>query len=77
MLSSVQSQFFGSKYNLLEIHLDRDDSGAEFYVDAVHIGKNPTTNDENGMDYILLFFLQNFLLIFFYQWEHLLFFVFF
>uniref|UniRef100_A0A3Q3X6F5 Uncharacterized protein n=1 Tax=Mola mola TaxID=94237 RepID=A0A3Q3X6F5_MOLML len=39
MLSSVQSQFFGSKYNLLEIHLDRDDSGAEFYVDAVHIGK--------------------------------------
>lgn len=48
MLSSLQTNFFGSKYNLQEIYLYKDASGADFYVDAIHIGKNPTTSNENG-----------------------------
>lgn len=48
MQSSLQTEYIGSKYTLLEFYLYKDDSGADFYVDAVHIGKTPTTNDENG-----------------------------
>lgn len=48
MQSSLQTEYIGSKYTLLELYLYKDDSGADFYVDAVHIGKTPTTNDENG-----------------------------
>lgn len=46
--SSLQTDYFGSTYNLLEFYLYKDESGADFYVDAVHIGKAPTTNDEYG-----------------------------
>lgn len=48
MLSSLQTEYFGSNYNLLEFYLYRDTPTAEFYVDAVHIGKRVTTFDENG-----------------------------
>lgn len=48
MQSSLQTEYIGTRYSLLEIYLYKDDSGADIYVDAVHIGKSPTTNDENG-----------------------------
>lgn len=47
--TSLQTDYIGSKYNLLEFYLYKDVSGADFYVDAVHIGKRATTNDENGL----------------------------
>lgn len=46
--SSLQTQYIGNKYNLLEFYLYKDASGADFYVDAIYIGKSPTTIDENG-----------------------------
>uniref|UniRef100_A0AAQ5X4Y6 Polycystic kidney and hepatic disease 1 (autosomal recessive)-like 1 n=1 Tax=Amphiprion ocellaris TaxID=80972 RepID=A0AAQ5X4Y6_AMPOC len=46
--SSLQVEFFGSRYSLLELHLHRDDSGEDFYVDAVYIGKTATTRDVNA-----------------------------
>uniref|UniRef100_A0A8D3DR72 PKHD1 like 1, tandem duplicate 2 n=1 Tax=Scophthalmus maximus TaxID=52904 RepID=A0A8D3DR72_SCOMX len=64
LLSSVQTQFLGSKYSLLELYLHKDASGGDFYVDAVHIGKSPTTRDENGtqlehsLSFLILFFLH-------------------
>ena len=48
MLSSVQTEYIGSRYNLQELYLYQDVSGAAFYVDAVFIGKRPTTRDEHG-----------------------------
>lgn len=45
--SSLQTQYTGSKFSLLELYLYR--SGADFYVDAVHIGKKATTPDENAV----------------------------
>lgn len=46
--SSLQTEYIGSGYSLLEFYLYKDVSGADFYVDAVHIGKRATTSDENG-----------------------------
>lgn len=43
---SLQTEYIGRNYNLLEFYLYKD--GGDFYVDTVHIGKNPTSNDENG-----------------------------
>uniref|UniRef100_A0A8C4EZ61 PKHD1 like 1, tandem duplicate 2 n=1 Tax=Dicentrarchus labrax TaxID=13489 RepID=A0A8C4EZ61_DICLA len=40
--SSLQTEYIGSKYSLLELYLYKDESG-DFYVDAVYIGKTPTT----------------------------------
>lgn len=48
LLSSLQTEYIGSKYTLLELYLYKDNSGADFYVDAVYIGKWLTTNEENG-----------------------------
>lgn len=48
MQTALQTDYIGSQYSLLELYLYKDDSGADFYVDAVHIGKNPTTNNANG-----------------------------
>uniref|UniRef100_A0A3B4ZZ57 PKHD1 like 1 n=1 Tax=Stegastes partitus TaxID=144197 RepID=A0A3B4ZZ57_9TELE len=45
--SSLQTEFFGSSYSLLSLHLHKDESRADFYVDAVYIGKTPTTRDVN------------------------------
>lgn len=59
MKSSLQAEYIGSRYNLLEIYLYRDDSGADIYVDAVHIGKRPTTNDENGTKLDSTFFFPD------------------
>uniref|UniRef100_A0A3P9KTK4 Polycystic kidney and hepatic disease 1 (autosomal recessive)-like 1 n=1 Tax=Oryzias latipes TaxID=8090 RepID=A0A3P9KTK4_ORYLA len=47
LLSSLQTEYIGSKYTLLELYLYKDNSGADFYVDAVYIGKWLTTNEEN------------------------------
>ncbi|XP_050924319.1 LOW QUALITY PROTEIN: PKHD1 like 1, tandem duplicate 1 [Lates calcarifer] len=47
--SSLQAEYIGSRYKLLEFYLYKDASGADFYVDAVHIGKTPTTSDENAV----------------------------
>lgn len=52
MLSSLQAEYIGSTYYLQEIYLYKDDSGTNFYVDAIHIGKNPTTYDFNGREYL-------------------------
>ncbi|KAF7655004.1 hypothetical protein LDENG_00062160 [Lucifuga dentata] len=51
MLSSLQTDFIGSNYEVLEIYLYKDDSGEDFYVDAIHIGKTATTIDENAITY--------------------------
>lgn len=48
LLSSLQTEYVGSKYTLLELYLYKDNSDSDFYVDAVYIGKRPTTNEENG-----------------------------
>lgn len=69
MQTALQTDYIGSQYSLQEFYLYKDASGADFYVDAVHIGKNPTTIEDNGTklmlvlgghytpsDYILLFF---------------------
>ncbi|TNN42134.1 Fibrocystin-L [Liparis tanakae] len=45
--SSLQTDYVGSDYALQEFYLYKD--GGDFYVDAVHIGKQPTANDENGV----------------------------
>ncbi|KAK9526506.1 hypothetical protein VZT92_015203 [Zoarces viviparus] len=45
--SSLQTEYIGSKYDLQEFYLYKD--GGDFYVDAVHIGKYPATNDENAV----------------------------
>lgn len=50
MLSSLQVEYIGNMYNLQEIYLYKDNSGTEFYVDVIHIGRNPTTYDVNGME---------------------------
>ncbi|XP_076610974.1 PKHD1 like 1, tandem duplicate 1 [Chaetodon auriga] len=47
--SSLQTEYIGSQYSLLEFYLYKDVSGAEFYVDAVHLGKRPTTSDANAV----------------------------
>ncbi|XP_045915057.1 PKHD1 like 1, tandem duplicate 1 [Micropterus dolomieu] len=47
--SSLQTEYIGNKYNLLEFYLYKDVSGADFYVDAIYIGKSPTTIDENAI----------------------------
>uniref|UniRef100_G3NDK3 PKHD1 like 1 n=1 Tax=Gasterosteus aculeatus aculeatus TaxID=481459 RepID=G3NDK3_GASAC len=44
---SLQTEYIGRNYNLLEFYLYKD--GGDFYVDTVHIGKNPTSNDENAV----------------------------
>lgn len=48
MQSSLQTDYVGSSYSLLEVYLYKDDSDADFYVDVVYIGKMPTTMDNNG-----------------------------
>lgn len=45
---SLQSAYTGGQFNLQEFYLYKDASGADFYVDAVYIGKTRTTVDENG-----------------------------
>ncbi|KAM8840499.1 PKHD1 like 1, tandem duplicate 1 isoform 3-T3 [Spinachia spinachia] len=45
--SSLQTEYIGSKYNLLEFYLYKD--GGDFYVDTVHIGKYSAANDENAV----------------------------
>ncbi|XP_029369318.1 PKHD1 like 1, tandem duplicate 1 isoform X2 [Echeneis naucrates] len=47
--SLLQTEYVGSRYQLQEFQLYKDDSGDDFYVDAVHIGKRPTTSDENAV----------------------------
>ncbi|XP_030003200.1 fibrocystin-L-like [Sphaeramia orbicularis] len=49
LLSSLQSKYFGNQFKLHQVHLYKDDSDEDFYVDAVNIGKTPTTNDENAV----------------------------
>ncbi|XP_029299003.1 LOW QUALITY PROTEIN: PKHD1 like 1, tandem duplicate 1 [Cottoperca gobio] len=47
--SSLQNDYIGSRYTLQMFYLYKDVSGADFYVDAVHIGKRATTNEENAV----------------------------
>ncbi|KAM6899772.1 PKHD1 like 1, tandem duplicate 1 [Xenentodon cancila] len=47
--SSLQTQYVGSRHAVLEIYLYKDVSGADFYVDAVHIGRTPITIDYNAV----------------------------
>ncbi|XP_019729703.1 PKHD1 like 1, tandem duplicate 1 [Hippocampus comes] len=44
--TSLQTEYKGSAYTVEEIYLDNDDSGEDFFVDAVHIGKKRTVQDE-------------------------------
>ncbi|XP_053190049.1 fibrocystin-L-like [Scomber japonicus] len=46
---SLQSAYTGGQFNLQEFYLYKDASGADFYVDAVYIGKTRTTADENAV----------------------------
>lgn len=47
-MSALQTEFIGSNYQVLEIYLYKEESDEDFYVDAIHIGKKATTNDEQG-----------------------------
>ncbi|XP_075907773.1 fibrocystin-L-like [Nelusetta ayraudi] len=49
MQSSLQMVYIGSSYKLLEVYLYKDDSGADFYVDVVYMGKMATTMDSNAV----------------------------
>ncbi|XP_036949440.1 PKHD1 like 1, tandem duplicate 1 isoform X2 [Acanthopagrus latus] len=49
LLSSLQTEYIGSQYSLQELYLYKDESGADFFVDAVHIGKRATTMVENDV----------------------------
>ncbi|KAM6974364.1 PKHD1 like 1, tandem duplicate 1, partial [Tautogolabrus adspersus] len=42
---SLQTEYTGSNFKMQALNLYKDDSGADFYVDAVHMGKNPTTRN--------------------------------
>nr|XP_061786823.1 fibrocystin-L-like [Nerophis lumbriciformis] len=44
--TSLQTDYVGSAYTVLEVYLYKDESGEDFYVDAVHIGKRSTTEEE-------------------------------
>uniref|UniRef100_UPI0037E8D1AF fibrocystin-L-like n=1 Tax=Semicossyphus pulcher TaxID=241346 RepID=UPI0037E8D1AF len=44
---SLKTEYAGSDFKLLEFHLYKEATGADYYVDAIHIGKNPTTINEN------------------------------
>lgn len=64
LLSSLQTEYIGSKYSLQEFYLYKDESGADFFVDAIHIGKRATTMVENGKQldssfYFEVFFRQH------------------
>lgn len=48
LLSSLQGLFAGSQYKLVQLSLDSD---AEFYVDAVHIGRAATTSMDEAVPY--------------------------
>ncbi|XP_065804470.1 fibrocystin-L [Labrus bergylta] len=43
--TSLQTEYTGSNFEMLEFNLYKDESAADFYVDAVHMGKNPTTRN--------------------------------
>ncbi|XP_054620387.1 fibrocystin-L-like isoform X2 [Dunckerocampus dactyliophorus] len=47
--TSLQTAHIGSEHTLLEVYLYKGNSGEDFYVDAVHIGKNPTTVEEHAV----------------------------
>ncbi|XP_024857831.1 fibrocystin-L isoform X2 [Kryptolebias marmoratus] len=49
--AALQTAYIGSRYSLMELYLYRDAAGADFYVDAVYIGRTPTTPDENVVLY--------------------------
>ncbi|KAM9824037.1 PKHD1 like 1, tandem duplicate 1 [Neosynchiropus ocellatus] len=49
MAGFLQGAFVGSEHTIKEIHLYKDSSGGDFYVDAVHIGNRPTTYHANGI----------------------------
>ncbi|XP_071061003.1 fibrocystin-L-like [Pseudochaenichthys georgianus] len=49
MESSLQNDYIGGKYTLLEVYLYKDASGADFYVDAIHIGESATAMEENAV----------------------------
>uniref|UniRef100_A0A667XGZ1 PKHD1 like 1, tandem duplicate 2 n=1 Tax=Myripristis murdjan TaxID=586833 RepID=A0A667XGZ1_9TELE len=47
LLSSLQTEFVGSMYELQHLYLYRD--GGDFYVDAISLGKRATTTDDNAV----------------------------
>ncbi|XP_056153970.1 fibrocystin-L-like [Lampris incognitus] len=49
LLSSLQTEFLGGRYELLGLYLYKHASGEDFYVDAIHLGKRATTNNENAI----------------------------
>uniref|UniRef100_A0A667X934 PKHD1 like 1, tandem duplicate 2 n=1 Tax=Myripristis murdjan TaxID=586833 RepID=A0A667X934_9TELE len=49
LLSSLQTEFVGSMYELQHLYLYRD--GGDFYVDAISLGKRATTTDDNGVQF--------------------------
>ncbi|XP_072303332.1 fibrocystin-L-like [Eucyclogobius newberryi] len=46
LLSSLQGEFAGSLYQMTHLSVGSD---GDFYIDAVHIGRSPTTYDENAV----------------------------
>ncbi|XP_057684607.1 fibrocystin-L-like [Corythoichthys intestinalis] len=49
MKTSWPTNYEGSAFTIDEIYLYEDESGEDFYVDAVYIGRNPTTLDEQSV----------------------------
>uniref|UniRef100_A0A3B4AGA3 Uncharacterized protein n=1 Tax=Periophthalmus magnuspinnatus TaxID=409849 RepID=A0A3B4AGA3_9GOBI len=46
LLSSLQGKYVGSLYKMIQLSVDSTD---DFLIDAVHIGRSPTTYDENAV----------------------------
>ncbi|KAJ0054901.1 hypothetical protein NL108_007111 [Boleophthalmus pectinirostris] len=46
LLSSLQGKFVGSLYKMVKLSVDSTDT---FYIDAVHVGRSPTTYEENAV----------------------------
>uniref|UniRef100_A0A3B4AFD8 Uncharacterized protein n=1 Tax=Periophthalmus magnuspinnatus TaxID=409849 RepID=A0A3B4AFD8_9GOBI len=56
LLSSLQGKYVGSLYKMIQLSVDSTD---DFLIDAVHIGRSPTTYDENA-NVILLSYIDSF-----------------
>ncbi|KAG5842965.1 hypothetical protein ANANG_G00183390 [Anguilla anguilla] len=49
LLTPLQTEYSGCCYNLLQFSLYRETSTQDFYVDAVYLGKRPTTINVNAV----------------------------
>ncbi|CAJ1082786.1 fibrocystin-L-like [Xyrichtys novacula] len=46
---SLQGEYTGGKFSMQELRLYKKDSDVDFFMDALYIGKTPTTKNENAV----------------------------